>query len=129
MEMRELESELCDTNLSNPYFMFKFSIRSEITRKYYERRIKKFFDCIEFSPDLGMEERCNKFAEQASNNLNWVLDRIVYFLQFGKEHKKVRLQQETGSKNRIKYDSQTTRADICIVNHVIFYLTRTYQYG
>jgi hypothetical protein len=24
---------------SNPYVMFKFSVRSELTRKYYERRI------------------------------------------------------------------------------------------
>jgi integrase len=85
MKLGELERKLCDTNLSNPYFMFKFSIRSQITRKYYERRIKKFFDFIEFSPDLDIEERCNKFAHQASKSLNWALDRVVYFLQFEKE--------------------------------------------
>ncbi len=26
-----------------PYLMFKYSIKTEITRKYYERRLKKFF--------------------------------------------------------------------------------------
>lgn len=28
--------------------MFKYSIRTELTRKYYERRIRTFFDFIEF---------------------------------------------------------------------------------
>jgi hypothetical protein len=31
-----------------PYLMFKYAIKTEITRKYYERRLKKFFDFIEF---------------------------------------------------------------------------------
>ena len=31
-----------------PYLMFKYAIKIEITRKYYERRLKKFFDFIEF---------------------------------------------------------------------------------
>jgi len=29
-----------------PYLMFKYAIKTEITRKYYERRLKKFFDFI-----------------------------------------------------------------------------------
>jgi hypothetical protein len=28
------------------YLMFKYAIKTEITRKYYERRLKKFFDLI-----------------------------------------------------------------------------------
>ena len=31
-----------------PYLMFNYAIKTEITRKYYERRLKKFFDFIEF---------------------------------------------------------------------------------
>ena len=31
-----------------PYLIFKYSIKTEITRRYYERRLKKFFDFIEF---------------------------------------------------------------------------------
>ena len=31
-----------------PYLMFKYTIKTEITRKYYERRLKKFFEFIEF---------------------------------------------------------------------------------
>ena len=29
-----------------PYLMFKYAIKTDITRKYYERRLKKFFDFI-----------------------------------------------------------------------------------
>jgi hypothetical protein len=49
-----------------PYIMFKHAIKTEITRKYYERRLKKFFDFIEFEivADKDIEYRCNKFAEQ-----------------------------------------------------------------
>jgi len=46
--------------------MFKFSIMSEVTGKYYERRIRSFFDFIEFSPDQDIGQRCNSFAEKGS---------------------------------------------------------------
>jgi hypothetical protein len=44
-----------------PYLMFKYAIKTEITRKYYERRLKKFFDFIEFEivADKDIEYRCN----------------------------------------------------------------------
>jgi hypothetical protein len=44
MKLQSVTDEKVEINLSNPYYMFKFSIRSEVTRKYYERRIKKFSD-------------------------------------------------------------------------------------
>ena len=46
--------------------MLECAIKTEITRKYYERRWKKFFDFIEFEivADKDIEYRCNKFAEQ-----------------------------------------------------------------
>jgi hypothetical protein len=31
-----------------PYLMFKYAIKTDITKKYYERRLKKFFDFIDF---------------------------------------------------------------------------------
>lgn len=77
--------KLSDINLSNPYVMLKFSIRSEATRKYYERRIRRFFDFIEFSPDKGIEERFDMFAAYARKDTNWGLNKIISFLQFQKE--------------------------------------------
>lgn len=80
MVLEKTETELSNINLSNPYYMVKFSIRSEDTRKYYERRIRRFF--IEFSPDKGIEERFNMFAAYARKDINWALNKIIAFLQF-----------------------------------------------
>ena len=44
---KEEEGEEEQSQLS-PYIMFKYSIRSELTRKYYERRLRTFFDFIQF---------------------------------------------------------------------------------
>ena len=66
--------------------MFKYSIRCELTRKYYERRLKRFFDFIQF--EVGVketEERFNDIAEIGKNNTNWILNQIICFLQFQKE--------------------------------------------
>ena len=68
------------------YLMFKYAIKTEITRKYYERRLKKFFDFIEFEiTDKNIESKCNKFAEKGKSNTNWVLSQIIRFLQYQKE--------------------------------------------
>ena len=55
------------------YLMFKYAFKTEITRKYYERRLKKFFDFIEFETiEKDIEYRCNKFTEKSKDNANWV---------------------------------------------------------
>ncbi|HEY6588508.1 MAG TPA: hypothetical protein VIY98_09465, partial [Nitrososphaeraceae archaeon] len=60
-----------------PYLMFKYAIKTEITRKYYERRLNKFFDFIEFEIDKYVEYRCNKFIEKSKDNVNWTLSQII----------------------------------------------------
>lgn len=70
----------------SPYSMFKFSIRSEITRRYYERRLNKFLDFIQFKPEESdIERRVNDFAEHGKQNPNWVLNHFIRFLQYQKE--------------------------------------------
>lgn len=69
-----------------PYLMFKYALKKDITRKYYERRLKKFLDFIGFEmEDKDIEYRYNKFAEKAKNNTNWVLSQIIRFLQYQKD--------------------------------------------
>jgi len=63
--------------------MFKYSIRSEVTRRYYERRISTFFDFIEFMVGSPIEVRCNLFAEKADTHRGIV--HIISFLQYEKE--------------------------------------------
>lgn len=75
-----------DSKALSPYSMFKFSIRSEITRKYYERRLRKFLDFGQFKPEAtDIEKRCNDFAEEAKLNPNWALNHFIRFLQYQKE--------------------------------------------
>jgi integrase len=95
--MQTKSKTIIDTVLSNtkeeeeqsqlsPYTMFKYSIRSELTRKYYERRLRTFFDFIQFEIEIKeIEIRCNHFAERAKININWTLNQIIRFLQFQKE--------------------------------------------
>ena len=66
--------------------MFKYSVRSELTRKYYERGLRKFFDFIQFELELKeTEKRCNYFAEKGKGNTNWTLNQIIRFSHFQKE--------------------------------------------
>ena len=66
--------------------MFGYSVRSEVTRKYYERRLRKFFDFMEFEVEVeDAERRYNDFAEKGKSNLNWTTDQIIRFLHFQKE--------------------------------------------
>jgi hypothetical protein len=67
MEIREQiqkckkESEEDD----NAYSLFLYGIRSPVTRDYYMRRLRIFFNYIKLLPDETMENRCNSFAAYA----------------------------------------------------------------
>jgi hypothetical protein len=87
----------------SPYMMFRYSIRSELTRKYYERRLGRFFDYIQFEIEAqNMEKRFNDFVECSKNNINWTLNQFITFLQFQKQ--RVETEQITAStlKNVVK---------------------------
>ena len=49
--------------------MFNYSIRNDLTRKYYERRLKKFFDHIGVNEQLDIGERCNCFAKKVAHTV------------------------------------------------------------
>jgi hypothetical protein len=68
-----------DSPALSPYSMFKFSVRSEVTRKYYERRLRKFLDFVQFKPEVtDIEIRCNDFAERGKQNPNEILQIPKY---------------------------------------------------
>jgi hypothetical protein len=69
---------------SSAYGMFNYSIRNDLTRKYYERRLKTFFDYIAFDVHLDIGERCNCFAKRGVIDGKWALNQIISFLQFEK---------------------------------------------
>jgi len=65
--------------------MFVYAIRSSLTRDYYLRRLRRFFDFLELNTQGTIEERCNLFAERGKTNPSWVFNSVVRFLQFQKE--------------------------------------------
>jgi len=82
--LNEAQTENIDI-VTSPYNMFKYSIRTELTRKYYERRIRTFFDFIGFMVGSVIEERCNSFSEECKSHNEWALTGIIKFLQYEKE--------------------------------------------
>jgi hypothetical protein len=65
--------------------LFVYAIRIQITRRYYLRRLKSFFDFIELLPNAKIELRCNQFAAVAIKDHHWTFNKIIGFLQFQKE--------------------------------------------
>ena len=67
---------------SNAYSLFLYAIRSEITRNYYLRRLRIFFNHINLSPDRTMKERCDEFALNGLKDPSWAFHCIIRFMQF-----------------------------------------------
>jgi hypothetical protein len=74
-----------EASLTDAYSLFVYAIRTKITRDYYLRRLRSFFDFIELLPDEKIELRCNEFAALAIKDHDWTFSIIIGFLQFQKE--------------------------------------------
>lgn len=70
---------------SSAYSLFVFAVRSQVTRDYYLRRLRIFFNYINLEPDKTMEERCNYFARKGTKDPNWLFNCIIKSLQFKKD--------------------------------------------
>ena len=90
--MKIVEQTLEETNA---YSLFVYAIRSQVTRDYYLRRLRIFFNYINLQSDLTMEERCNYFANKGTNDPSWAFNCIVKFLQYQKE--RVEKEEITGA--------------------------------
>jgi hypothetical protein len=79
---RERDKEV---SLTNAYSLFVYAIRTQITRDYYLRRLRTFFNFINLLPKANIERRCNHFAAIAIKDQNWTFGKIIGFLQYQKE--------------------------------------------
>jgi integrase len=70
---------------STTYSLFVYAVRSQITRDYYLRRLRIFFNHINLFSERTMEERCNIFAAKGLKDPNWAFISIVKFLQFQRQ--------------------------------------------
>lgn len=76
-----------DLSVTNAYSLFVYAIRTKITRDYYFRRLRTFFDFIKLLPNANIELRCNHFAATAIKDHYWTFAKIIGFLQFQKKLK------------------------------------------
>jgi hypothetical protein len=65
-EQREYHKEDMDA-----YSIFVYVIRSPLTRDYYLRRLRIFFNYIEILPNKNIDERCNILQKREKRFLNW----------------------------------------------------------
>ena len=80
IEKREERSEESD-----PYSLFLYAIRSEITRDYYLRRLRIFFNHIDLLPNGTITQRCNQFASHGLKDPSWAFHYIIKFMKFQRE--------------------------------------------
>jgi len=60
---QEEQEQPIENEESNAYSLFVYAVRSQVTRDYYLRRFRIFFNHIGLFPEGGtMGQRCNIFA-------------------------------------------------------------------
>jgi hypothetical protein len=67
---------------SSPYNQFWYSLSNPLTRKYYERRINKFFDTVEFGSGLDFQNRFDSFAKRGMEDNDWAARIATRFLRY-----------------------------------------------
>src|SRR5215218_6463855 len=94
-QQKEQERDQQPIGGSNPYSLFIYAVRSQVTRDYYLRRLRIFFNHINLLPGGTMEQRCNLFAANGLKDPNWAFSCIIKFLQFQRE--RVEKEEITGA--------------------------------
>src|SRR5947209_7081802 len=84
-----------ERSAATAYSLFVYAIRSQITRDYYLRRLRIFFNHINLLSDGTIEQRCNLFAAKGIKDPNWAFSSIVKFMQF--QRQRVEKEEITGA--------------------------------
>jgi hypothetical protein len=79
MQIEQQEGEQQPLDESDAYSLFLYAVRSQITRDYYLRRLRIFFNHINLLPVQRMDERCNSFAEKDIKDPNWTFNCFVRY--------------------------------------------------
>jgi hypothetical protein len=93
-QIEQTEVEVIEER-SDAYSLFVYAIRSQVTKDYYLRRLRIFFNHINLLPSESMKERCNLFAAKGKRDSNWAFSCVVKFLQYQKE--RVEREEITGA--------------------------------
>ena len=74
-----------ELGFTDPYSIFVYAIRSPHTKESYFRRLRRFFDAINFCKGDTLDKRCNTFAYRAKDDPGWAFSNILKFLYSQKE--------------------------------------------
>ena len=70
---------------TDAYSLFLYAFRSPVTKDYYLRWMKIFFNFINLLPNGNLVEQCNLFAAKGLADHKWAFNNIIKFLQYQKE--------------------------------------------
>jgi hypothetical protein len=76
---------------SDAYSLFVYAIRSQITRDYYLRRVKIFFNYVDLLLEGTIEEKCNLFAAKAIVDPTWAFNLNIKFSNSKRKELKKRM--------------------------------------
>ena len=83
--MEKQKKQVKKVSLTDAYSLFVYAIRTQITRDYYLRRLRTFFDFITILPNAPIEKnRCNSFAAIAIKERNWTFGKISWLFTVSK---------------------------------------------
>jgi hypothetical protein len=74
-----------EISLTNACSLFVYAIRSQLTRDYYLRRLRTFFDFIKLLPNSKIEQRCNHFVATGIKDPIGHLVKSLVFYNFKKK--------------------------------------------
>ena len=80
-EQIEQTKKILEEEGSDAYSLFVYAIRSQVTKDYYLRRLRIFFNHINLLPGGSLEERCNLFAIKGNREIHdrWIISNNLCF--------------------------------------------------
>ena len=79
MQIEQQEGEQQPLDESDAIRYSYYAVRSQVTRDYYFRRLRFFFNRINLLPVQRMDERCNSFAEKGIKDPNLTFNCFVRY--------------------------------------------------
>jgi hypothetical protein len=77
------QMSLTEEKLEDPIAKLLYALKAPETKRQYPRRFKVFLDFLQL--DGTFEEQTREFLTRARQNVRWVHDNFMRFIQFQKE--------------------------------------------
>lgn len=71
-----------DTQTTDAWTMYIYSLKSVISKQKYPQRLAKFFAFAGLPPDIPIDEQSRIFVAKAEADVNWAFTTILKFVMF-----------------------------------------------